>query len=275
VGSTARRAASDERRATPRIDRAWSNAVSASAAGATIERDRPAAGDRPPSPFALLFAPDRAMGRQARVGRVRWLLLFAWICSLALGVALAWRVDARASTLRKLETSGELKTMSDRQIAEATRSAERIAAVKSVATGALGAPLDLGLGAVALVGLGWFLRGRTKASSLLPCAAATLLPGAVADLVDAATAWRYAAIAPEGVELGPRSLSALLGALGHPIAAPWSKLGHALDFYSLWSAVLLAYGVVAVAQVPRTRAVVGTLGAWMCYRLLTEVAAGG
>jgi hypothetical protein len=75
--------------------------------------------------------------------------------------------------------------------------------------------------------------------------------------------------------LAPRSLSAILGALDHPLTGPWLKLGSALDFYSLWSAVMLAYAVVAVAQVPRKRALVGTLSAWVCYRLLTHVASGG
>src|SRR6478609_779813 len=53
--------------------------------------------DRPPSPIALLFAPDRGMERQARVGRARWFFLFAWVCALLLATALALRVDAKSS----------------------------------------------------------------------------------------------------------------------------------------------------------------------------------
>ncbi len=97
-----------------------------------------------PSPFALLFAPDRGMERHARVGRALRFFLFAWLCSILVGAATAYRVDARSSTLRKLEMSGQLQTMSDRQVADETHNAERVAEVASVAKGVVGAPLQLG-----------------------------------------------------------------------------------------------------------------------------------
>jgi len=231
--------------------------------------------DRPPSPLALLVSPDRAMDRQARSGRARWFLLFAWLCSLLLGAALALRVDAGSSTLRKLETSGQLQTMSDRQLADETRNAERLFEVVSVARGAVGVPVQLGLACLALLGLAWFFRGRVRGSAVVPVAAATLLPGAIADLLDAVSAFRHAVLPPEGMPLAPRSLSALLPLLGRPLVDPWIKLGNALDFFSLWAAVMMAYGVVAAGQVPRRTALIGTLIAWVCWRLLTQVATGG
>jgi hypothetical protein len=110
---------------------------------------------------------------------------------------------------------------------------------------------------------------------VLPVAAATLLPGAIADLLDAISAFRHAAVSPEGVPLSPRSLGALLPVLGHPLTEPWLKLGNALDFFSLWAAIMLAYGVGAVGQISKRNALIGTLGGWVCYRLLTHVATGG
>jgi hypothetical protein len=228
-----------------------------------------------PSPFALLFAPDRAMERQARVGRALWFFLFAWLCALLLGAALAYRVDAKSSTLRTLEMSGQLQTMSDRQVAEETSKAERVAVVASVAKGIVAVPLQLGARGVALLSLVWFLRGRIKGSAVVPVAATTLLPGAIASLLDAATAFRHAALPPEGVPLTPRSLGDLLPLLGHPLMGPWLKLGNALDFFSLWAAVMLAYGVAAVGQIPKRNALTGTLIAWVCYQLLTQVATKG
>jgi hypothetical protein len=233
------------------------------------------AGERQPSPLGLLFAPDSGMERQARAGRVLWLFLFAWLCSILLGVALALRVDARDSTLRKLDQSGQLKTMSDRQVADETRSAERVSQVLSVAKGVVGAPLQLGLASVALLGLAWFLRGRVKGRAVVPVAAATLLPGAIANLLDAVSAFRHAALPPEGLPLAPRSLGALLPLFGHPLTDPWLKLGNALDIFSLWSAIMLAYGLAAAGQLTKRSALLGTLGAWVCYRLLTHVAIGG
>jgi hypothetical protein len=67
----------------------------------------------------------------------------------------------------------------------------------------------------------------------------------------------------------------MLALLNRPLMEPWSKLGSALDFFSLWAALLMGYGVVAVARVPKRTAVIGTLIAWACYQLLTNVAAGG
>lgn len=227
------------------------------------------------SPLALLFAPDRAMERQAKVGRARWFFLFAWLCSLLLAGALAYRVDARSSTLRKLEMSGQLQSMSDRQIADDTRGAERVFMVATLAKGAVGTPVSLGLACVSILTLCWFFRGRVKGSAVVPVAAATLIPGAIADLVDAATAIRHVVLPPEGVPLAPRSLGALAPLLGRPLPDPWLKLANALDFYSLWSALMLGYGVAAVGQVPRRTAIIGTLVAWICYRLLAKVAAGG
>jgi hypothetical protein len=227
------------------------------------------------TPFALLFAPDRGMDHQARVGRALWLVLFAWLCSVLLGAALALRVDAASSTLRAMEMSGRLQTMSDRQLAEESRNAERIFEVVSVAKGVVSVPLGLGLACLAIVALVWFFRGRIKGSAVAPVAAATLLPGALADLVDAVAAFRHDTLPPEGLALAPRSVGAILDLAGHPLMGPWVKIGNAADLFSLWAAVMMGYGVAAVGRVPRWTALVGTLVAWVCYRLLTQVAMGG
>jgi hypothetical protein len=233
------------------------------------------ASEERPSPLAVLFAPDRGMQRQARVGRILWFFLFAWLCSILLGAALAYRVDAKSSTLKELEKSGQLPTMSDRQVADETRKAESVAQVVSVAKGVVATPVQLGLTCLALVALCWFFRGRVKGSAVGPVAAATLLPSGIADLVDAVSAFRHAALPPQGIPLAPRSLSAILSAFGHAPTGPWLKLGNALDFFSLWTALLLAFGLTAAGRVPKNRAIVGTLVAWACFRLLTTVAIGG
>ncbi len=229
-------------------------------------------GDERPSPLALLFQPDRAMERHAKVGRVRWIFLFAWLCSILLGATLAYRVDARGSTLQKLDKGGQLQTMSDRQLADETRNAERISQVSNIAKGVVGTPLQLGGASLAVLGLAWFLRGRIKGAAVVPVAAATLLPGAIAKLLDAVSAFRHASIPDEGVALVPRSLSAILTIFGRPPPDPWVKFGSALDFFSLWAAVMLGFGVAAVGQLPKKSALTGTLIAWVCYQLLTHVA---
>jgi len=249
-------------------------AVGGDAPGARVAKAGSTMGSKIAAALALLFAPDRGMEHQARVGRARWFFLMAWLCSILLGAALAYRVDARSSTLRRLEMSGQLQSMSDRQIADETRSAERVAQVGSIAKGVVAVPVQLGLTCVALLVLCWFFRGRVKGSAVVPVAAAGLVPGAIANLIDALSAFRLASLPPEGVALGPRSLSALLLLYGRPLMEPWVKLGNALDFFSLWAAVMMGFGVAAVGQVPRRTALAGTLVAWVCYRLLTNVATG-
>lgn len=237
--------------------------------------DAPAAAPAPPrtlGPLGLLFAPDRAMERHALVGRARWFFLFAWLCSILLAAAVAYRVDARSSTLRKLEESEQLSSMSDRQIADETRSAERVFQVTTIAGGVARVPVQLGLNALAIAFLVWFFRGRLRGRAVVPIAAAALVPGALASLVDAVAALRHHSLPPEGAPLGPRSLGAVLALLGRPLTDPALRFGNALDFFSLWAALMLGFGVAAAGQVPRRTAVTGTLVGWVCIRLLTHVA---
>ena len=244
---------------------------------ASTEAELPAkaSGLSVPPALVALVAPDRGMERQAKVGGVKFAFLIALVCSLLAGGAEAWRVDAKASTLAKLEQEGSLKNKSDRQIEEDTRNAERIYQVMHVGGAAVAAPLDLGLGCLAVLILGWFLKGRFTGRAVAPVAAATLLPGAVANLLDAMTALRHATLPPEPPLLSPRTLSAVFEVLGHPLAGAAGKLGGALDFFSLWSALLLGYGVAAAAKLPLKRALIGTMVAWVCFRLITRVAVGG
>jgi hypothetical protein len=53
------------------------------------------------------------------------------------------------------------------------------------------------------------------------------------------------------------------------------KLLSAFDVFSFWSALLIGFGLAAAAQLPRRRALTGTLAAWLCVRLVTHVAMGG
>ena len=235
----------------------------------------PAAGKTVPPALVALVAPDAGMERQARVGGVRLAFLIAFGCALLAGAMQAWRVDARVATLQKLEKQGQLQNMSDRQIEDETRNSERVFQVLRVAGAAAEAPLQLGLTCLAVLGLSWFLKGRAIGSAVAPVAAATLLPGAIANLLDAVSAFRYSSLPPEAAQLAPRTVSALFAVFGHPLMGPWAKLGNALDFFSLWAALMLAYGVAFAGQIPLRRALTGTMIAWVCLRLLTRVAAGG
>jgi hypothetical protein len=228
-----------------------------------------------PPALVALVAPDTGMERQARVGKTGLVVAIAIACALFSAFAQSARVDARAATLRKLEKDGQLATMSDRQIEDENHSAERLFQVKTVAWGAASAPLFLLLQALGVVVLVWFLGGKLKGRAVFPVAAAVLLPSAIANLLDGVTALRMSALPSDAVALAPRSLSGIVAAFGHPLSGVALKLGNAFDFFSLWAAALMAFGVVAAGEVPTRRALIGTLCAWVCLRLVTNVAMGG
>jgi hypothetical protein len=230
---------------------------------------------RVPPAVVAMFAPDSGMELQARVGKARFAFLVALVCALLAAFTQAYRVDSRDATLKNLEKSGQLENMSDRAVADETTKSDRLYQVGRVSLGVFEAPVFLGLGSLAILFLVWFLRGKAKGRAVVPVAAAVLLPGALANLLDAVSAWQHAALPPKGAELAPRTVSAIASVFGHPLAAPWLKLGNALDFFSLWAAILLGYGVAAAGDVPVRRALVVTLIGWVCWRLLTNVPGGG
>jgi len=229
----------------------------------------------PPPALVALVAPDSGMERQARVGKVGLAVAIAFACALFAAFGQSIRVDARSATLQKLDASGQLTSMSDRAIEDETRNAERLYQVMRVAWGALETPVFLLLGALAVVVLVWFLRGKVKGRGVFPVAAAVLLPGAIANLLDGITALRQQSLPAGPAALTPRNVSAILAALGHTLSGAALKLGNAVDFFSLWAAVMMAFGVAAVGDVPTKRALIGTLAAWLCLRLIVSVAMGG
>ena len=231
-------------------------------------------GARVPTAVLALFVPDVGMERAARTGRVRWALLFALVCSLALATAQALRIDARASTLKQLDTQRRLQAMSDRQIDDAQRSAERVFMVKRFAAGLAMPPASLLAAALALFGLSWFLRGRSQAGQIFIVGAFGLLPSALGQLIEAGAVFLRPSIAPDSGPLAARTLADFAAAAGLSFPGVAARLAGALDIYGLWTAVLLGCGLAAAASLPLRRALAGTLVGWLCVRLLA-VSTGG
>lgn len=235
---------------------------------ASVRVQRPAA----PAFLAALVAPEAAMERVARSGRLRWTLGAALACSLLAGAAASLRVDARDSTLAALDKSGELKTMSDKQVDDAQKERERAFEVGRLAAAAVAPEVSLGLSLAGLLIVSWFLRGKPRAAALFAVAGEALLPFALADLLDAASALRHAAVPPEvGQHLAPRTAADFAAALGHPLAGAGARLGGAFDVYGLWAALLLGYGLASAASLPPRRAVPAALAGWLLFRLFVHV----
>jgi Yip1 domain len=232
---------------------------------------------KPPGPALLapLFFTDAAMELVAKQGRVLWPMLIAILCALALGGAEAYRVDAREATLREAEMSGQLKNMSDKQLEDNTKAAERKFIFFRVGWTAVKAPLTWLGSVVGLFALSWFLRGRNLKGAIPAVAAAALLPHALGDLIGAGAALLTQQLSPEHGPLVPRTLGAVLEAAGLSLGMAAGKLLSVVDFFSLWAALLLAFGLGPAANLPRRKAVVATLVAWLLWRLVTQVAFGG
>jgi hypothetical protein len=228
-----------------------------------------------PAALVALVAPEVGMERQARVGTAKFAFLVAFVCALLSAFAQSSRLDARSVTLANLDKQGKLTEMSEKQVDDEVTSAARLAQVKVVAQGLFGAPVGLGLGSLAVLGLVWFLKGKAKGRAVVPVAAATLLPSAIGNLLDAASAFSRPSLPLGKALLAPRDLSAAMAALGTPLQGAALKLGTAFDIFSLWAALLMGFGVAYAGDVPLRRALIGTLVAWVCFRLLTTVAVGG
>jgi hypothetical protein len=240
------------------------------------EAEEPVSRLAAPAAVVALVAPDVGMERVARIGRVRWLLVAAIVCSLAAGLTAAWKVDARDATLKNLEKQGQLLTTSDQQIADQTKAAERTFMVVRIGSALVLPAADLGLYCVGLFALSWFLRGRATGRAIAAVSAAALLPSALGNVLEAIAAATRRSIPPSPEPLVPRDLSALYASFaGHPLTGAVGRLLSAIDVFSLWAALLLAYGLVFAANLPRRRALAGTLIGWLCFRLLTHVAMGG
>jgi len=229
-----------------------------------------------PSPVVALVAPDVGMERVARRERVLGPFLFALFCSLLAAAATSYRIDARDATLANLEKSGQLKTMSDRQIEDQTKDAERTYVVKTIALGVVWPPVKLGLLAVGLLGLSWFVRGRAKGKAVAAVAAATMMPGAIEDLLRAGAALGRRSIPPQGPPLVPSDFASMWAQIsGHPLAGPAARLLGSFDVFSLWGAMLAGYGLATAANLPLRRAMTATLIGWLCLHVLMAAATGG
>jgi hypothetical protein len=229
----------------------------------------------PPELLALV-APDTGMEHVARRERVLVPFLVALFCSLLAAGASSYRVDARDATLVNLEGTGQIKTLSDRQIEDQTKDAERAYVVKTVALGAAGPVVKLGLLCVGLLALSWFVRGRAKGKAVAAVAAVTMLPGAVENLLIAGAALGRRSIPPQGPPLIPGDFASLYAQIaGHPLTGPAARLLGAFDIFSLWGALLAGYGLATAANLPLRRAMTATLIAWLCVHVLMAVASGG
>lgn len=226
-------------------------------------------------PLAVLVDPVGAVppAVEARAWVVP--LLLAMVLSAAASAAIATRLDTARLVLPRLEAAGELARASEREIGEQVEQAQRVAIVAGVAKGLVGLPVLALLAAVGLWLMAWLVGGRAAFAELFTVICLALLPVAVAQGLTLASAINQSVIAPKAVSsLLPSSLEAVLSRAPDdgPASAPsmerppapqapaWKPSARAallglVDFFHLWSALLLGLGFAAATRRARWQAV--------------------
>jgi hypothetical protein len=173
--------------------------------------------------------------------------------------------------VKELEKAGEMNTTTEQDLATKVQTTERIAIVGGVAKGVLGMPLAIVLVAAVLRWLGW-LTGRTAPfGRCLAAAGVAFLPICLYYLVFAVVASRSPELARSQADtLVPSSLAALVHA-GPKITRALS----AVDFFNLWSAVLLGLGFAAATGGSRLRGVGWGLVLYAGYAAVALIALPG
>ena len=199
-----------------------------------------------------LFEPVGTMPRlvEARKWLIPMLLLGA--LTAASGAVLSSHIDQSRVVIPKMQQSGELTKASEREITEEIEQSERIGLVVSIAVGVFAMPmLVLGL-AVLLKVLAWLIGRKAPFGAVFTTAAVGLLPIAVLKLVILIAAARQPILSPDvATALVPASLKDVLsGAYSEPVKRALS----AVNFFHLWSVLLVAMGFAASTQMKPWRA---------------------
>lgn len=199
-----------------------------------------------------------------------WVLPMLALCAAVScsGLAFASRLDASAGVLSKMQQSGDLAKASERELGEEIEQAQRIALVAGVAKGVLVMPLVLLLTALGLKICAWLIGRKLVFAQAFTVAAVSFLPIAVFHLLFAVVALKQPVVtASMAKELMPSSLAFL----APPGAMLAGRVLAQVDFFNLWSAVLVGLGLAAGTKLKPGR---GLALALLLYVLLSAVQLG-
>jgi hypothetical protein len=184
----------------------------------------------------------------------RWVLPLGALMLATCAAAVAWffRWDASSKVVGDMLMSGDLARNTEREIAEATQTAERVALVGGLAKGLLVVPLQLVAVAVALKVTGWFVGRKVAFAKAFTAGAVGLLPIALYWATFTAVA-----LAQHGVTEGMREhlVPSSLAALFTKVPPPAARALATLDFFNLWSAALLGLGFAEASGMRKGRGV--------------------
>lgn len=212
---------------------------------------------------------DPVSGVPRAVEGRRWVLPLLLLC-LAVsfsGLAFAWRLDASATVISKMEASGELAKSSERELGEEIQQAQRIALVGGAAKGIFVMPLVVLLVAVALKLAAWLIGRKLLFVHAFTVAAIAFLPIAVFHFLYGFVALKQPVVS---ASMAPQLLPSSLAVLA-PAGKVAAKVLGQLDFFNLWAVGLLGLGLSAGTKLKAWRGV--GLGLFL-YVMLSAVQLG-
>jgi hypothetical protein len=209
---------------------------------------------------ASIAQPARALvdpvdGVPQAVAQKRWVLptLAYVLASTFSGLAVGLRLDVTQEVMMKLQMGGQLANLSDQDLADKLTSAQHLAIVGGVAKGIFLAPLLVVLVAVVLKFASWLLGKKVLFKKCLSVSAVAFLPLALYHVALGVSALYQLQIPPMKVEgLVPSTLAAVF----HPKSPKLLHVLSGLDYFNLWSTVLLGLGYAEASGMKRRRALV-------------------
>jgi hypothetical protein len=230
-------------------------------------------------PLAAVVDPVGAVPKAVE-DRAFWFPLLATMVLTSLaGAAVGARLETSRLVIPKLAEAQELSKASEREISEQIDQAQRVAIVAGVAKGLFVVPLQVLLAAAGLWVLSWlFSRPAATFAKLFTVVALAMLPVALSQGVLLASALNQPSLSPKMVAtLVPSSLVPE-GGDGAPPSGGFfkpqalQKLLGLVDFFHLWSALLLGLGLSSAAKV--NRAIGVPSGAALYFLVMAVVTAG-
>ncbi len=229
---------------------------------------------RPLKPFFVALVPDRYLAPEVSAGRYGWPLISVILCACIAAFSLGTRLDVgpevRAENAAQTASKNAPEIKTDREIDEDIAQRVAVVRVKLGMGAALGTPFRIFALALALLLLGRFIGGKPTMSGAVTAASIASIPGAVRSLVTAVVAWRQQSVGTNELEslvVFPNWIPS-----GHPVL---ERLLAGVDVFTLWSALLLAFGLSAAADVRRTKGFIAIAIGFGLFLAVTRLIMGG
>ena len=212
-------------------------------------------------PTRVLLDPLDATGVAVEARRWLWPMLLLVICVSASGTAFYLRWDATPSVIAQMQAEGKMERMTETELSEEVQTASRKALVAGIAKGVFVMPLLTLLLAAGLWVCAWLLDRSAPFGRLMSAAAVALLPIALYHLVFVCCALAQHSLSESRVQdLVPSSLAVLQG-----LTPRVQRALRGVDFFNLWSVMLLGLGFSAATGMRKGRAVLLCLALYCLF----------